>query len=93
MSTYQTIFKKKPLIIGLGIILGISSAEILSETNTAQIEQTVTSKQIKVGKTAKKKNSQTCQALAAGNRARSNFSGNSGRTAQAIRPVNTSKTC
>ena len=57
MSTYENIFKKKQLIIGLGIILGISSVELQAGPTTDQVEQSATSDQVKVSKKAKKKKS------------------------------------
>ena len=57
MGAYETIFKKKQLIIGLGIILGISSVELQAAPTTDQVEQSATSDQVKVSKKAKKKKS------------------------------------
>ncbi len=54
MSTYEDIFKKKKIIIGFGIIFGISSVELQAAPNLAQAEQALSPDQAKVLKKAKK---------------------------------------
>ncbi|MGD0961715.1 MAG: TonB-dependent receptor plug domain-containing protein, partial [Methylomonas sp.] len=53
MDTYESIFKQKQLIIGLGIILGLSSADLLAAPDSDQTVQTPSSDQTKQNKKPK----------------------------------------
>jgi hypothetical protein len=57
VSSYENIFKKKQLIIGLGVILGLSSVELNAAPSPEQTAQATSSAQAKVLKPAKKKKS------------------------------------
>ncbi|WP_347989643.1 TonB-dependent receptor plug domain-containing protein [Methylomonas sp. AM2-LC] len=57
MSSYDTIFKKKQLIIGLGVILGCSSVELHAAPGLESTAQVTSSDQAKVVKKAKNKKS------------------------------------